>query len=280
MRPLPTDAEAVVFDCDGLLVDTETCWTVAETALFAAHGLPFGPEQKALVLGRTVDDAAEVMADFFGRPGAGPELAAELLERVRTELDRGAAALPGAVELVRACRAAVPVAVASNSPRDLLDRALRSAGLAEYVTHSFAADEVSRPKPAPDLYLTACEALGAQPERSVAFEDSATGVAAARRAGLCVAVVPSLPHIPLDHDWSTPTLTDPALQAWAGTLGSASAHALDVGVPPSTRRAGAPDDPADTSPLTRPGESGAQCGRPPHGRVLPGENTGMRCSTS
>ncbi|MER5716524.1 HAD family phosphatase [Streptomyces sp. NPDC002132] len=220
MRPLPTGPEAVVFDCDGLLVDTEPCWTVAEAALFAAHGHPFGPEQKALVLGRTLEGAAEVMADYFGRPGAGPELAAELLERVSAELARGAAALPGAVELVRACRAAVPVAVASNSPRNLLDRALQSAGLADCFTRTFAADEVSRPKPAADLYLTACEALGARPERSVAFEDSATGVSAARAAGLYVAVVPSLPHTVLDHDWSAPTLADPSLQAWAETLGT------------------------------------------------------------
>lgn len=116
MRSLPTSAEAVVFDCDGLLVNTEACWTVAETAIFAAHGHSFGPEQKALVIGRTVEAAAAAMADYFERPGAGAELAAELLERVRKELAAGAAALPGAAELVRACRAAVPIAVASNSP--------------------------------------------------------------------------------------------------------------------------------------------------------------------
>ncbi|MDV9174501.1 HAD family phosphatase [Streptomyces sp. W16] len=219
MRSLPTGAESVVFDCDGLLVDTEVCWSVAEAAVFAAHGHGFGPEQKALVIGRTVEDAAEAMADYFGRPGAGAELAAELLEGVRKELARGAVALPGAAELVRACRAAVPVAVASNSPRELLDTALGSAGLADCFTHSFAADEVRSPKPAPDLYLTACEALGAAPERSVAFEDSATGISAARAAGLYVAVVPSLPGVPLDHDWLGTTLDAPELQDWARQLG-------------------------------------------------------------
>lgn len=163
MGTLPTSAEAVVFDCDGLLVDTEACWTVAETAIFAAHGHPFGPEQKALVIGRTVEAAGDAMAEYLGRPGAGAEIAAELLDGVRKELARGAAALPGAAELVRACRAAVPIAVASNSPRELLDTALWSAGLADCFTHSFAADEVRSPKPAPELYLTACEALGTPP---------------------------------------------------------------------------------------------------------------------
>ncbi|MFF7964165.1 HAD family hydrolase [Streptomyces sp. NPDC007903] len=218
MRSLPAATEAVVFDCDGLLVDTEVCWTVAESAIFAEHGHPFGPEQKALVIGRTLEAAGEAMAQYLGRPRAGAELAAELLERVRKELSRGATALPGAAELVRACRAAVPVAVASNSPRELLDVALWSAGLAGCFTHTFAADEVRSPKPAPELYLTACETLGATPRRSVAFEDSATGIASARAAGLYVAVVPSLPGADLDHDWLGTGLAEPELLDWAGGL--------------------------------------------------------------
>ncbi|WP_019883858.1 HAD family hydrolase [Streptomyces purpureus] len=220
MGTLPTGIEAVVFDCDGLLVDTETCWTVAESAIFAAHGHPFGPEQKALVIGHTVEAAAQVMAEYFGRPDAGADIAAELLERIRGELSRGAAALPGAAELVRACRAAVPIAVASNSPRELLDAALWSAGLAEYFTHSFAADEVRSPKPAPDLYLTACETLGVAPKRAVAFEDSATGIASARAAGLYVAVVPTLPGADLDHDWLGTSLDEPEVRDWARRLGA------------------------------------------------------------
>ncbi|MFJ8729805.1 HAD family hydrolase [Streptomyces bauhiniae] len=218
MRSLPVDAEAVVFDCDGLLVDTEVCWTAAESAIFAEHGHPFGPEQKALVIGRTLEAAGEAMAQYLGRPHAGAELAAELLGRVRKELSRGATALTGAAELVRACRAAVPVAVASNSPRELLDAALWSAGLADCFTHTFAADEVRSPKPAPELYLTACETLGAVPQRSVAFEDSATGIASARAAGLYVAVVPSLPGTDLDHDWLGTSLAEPELLDWAGGL--------------------------------------------------------------
>ncbi|TQK50035.1 HAD superfamily hydrolase (TIGR01509 family) [Streptomyces sp. SLBN-118] len=223
MYSLPTSIEAVVFDCDGLLVNTEACWTVAERAIFAAHGHPFGPEQKALLIGRTLEAAGDAMAHYLGRPGAGAELAAELFTRVRKELSRGAAALPGAAELVRACRAAVPIAVASNSPRELLDAALWSAGLTDCFTHSFAADEVRSPKPAPELYLTACETLGVAPKRSVAFEDSATGIASARAAGLYVAVVPSLPGAGLDHDWLGTTLAEPEVQEWARKLGHGTA---------------------------------------------------------
>ncbi|MGW4193863.1 HAD family hydrolase [Streptomyces sp. NPDC005004] len=218
MTPLPLTPHAVVFDCDGLLVDTEVCWTRAETRIFAAHGHDFGPEQKALVIGRTLSGAGEAMADYFDRPGAGADLAAELLDLVRQELAGGADALPGAAELVKACARAVPVAVASNSPRELLDTALTSAGLAGLFPVSFAADEVAAAKPAPDLYLRACAALGADPAGSVAFEDSATGVAAARRAGLYVVAVPSLPGTVLDHDRLASALTDQELVDWAEGL--------------------------------------------------------------
>ncbi|GAA2219418.1 MULTISPECIES: HAD family hydrolase [Streptomyces] len=219
MSALPPAPQAVVFDCDGLLVDTEVCWTRAETKIFAAHGHDFGPEQKALVIGRTLQGAGEAMAEYFGRPGAGRELAAELLGLVREELAQGADALPGAAELVKRCAAALPVAVASNSPRELLDTALTSSGLADYFPVSFAADEVTTAKPAPDLYLVACEALGAVPGRSVAFEDSATGIASARAAGLYVVTVPSLPGAALDHDWLASSLADAELVRWAEGLG-------------------------------------------------------------
>lgn len=226
---LPVDVDAVIFDCDGLLVDTETCWTRAETALFAAHGHPFGPAQKELVIGRTLETAGEAMAAYFGTPEAGPALAERLYDLVAIELAGGAAALPGARELVLAVRDRRPVAVASNSPRPFVTAALASAGLADLFRHSLGADDVRHAKPAPDLYLAACSRLGADPARSVAFEDSRTGVASARAAGLFVVGVPSLPGVELDVDALFPALTDPGLAAWASSLGA----------PGSTRTAGA-----------------------------------------
>jgi HAD superfamily hydrolase (TIGR01509 family) len=219
VKKLPLDAEAVVFDCDGLLVDTEACWTRAETALFAAHGLAFGPRQKALLIGRTMEAASAIMAGYFGRPGAGAEVAAELLGLVRAELATGAGPLPGALDLIRTLTGRVPMAVASNSPRELLDLALKSAGLAGFFEHTFAVDEVEQGKPAPDLYLAACERLGAAPGRCVAFEDSATGIAAARAAGMFLAVVPSLADRELDHDWLGASLADSEVTAWSAAIG-------------------------------------------------------------
>jgi HAD superfamily hydrolase (TIGR01509 family) len=218
VKKLPLDAEAVVFDCDGLLVDTEACWTRAETTLFAAHGLAFGPGQKALLIGRTMEAASATMAEYFGRPGTGAEVAADLLGLVRAELASGAGPLPGALDLIRTLAGRVPMAVASNSLRELLDLALMSAGLAGFFEHTFAGDEVEQGKPAPDLYLAACERLGATPGRCVAFEDSATGIAAARAAGMFLAVVPSLADRELDHDWLGASLADAEVTAWSAAV--------------------------------------------------------------
>lgn len=209
--------KAVVFDCDGLLMDTEPCWTVAETELFARHGLPFGPAQKALVIGKSLDAAAETMAEVFGRPGTGAAIAEELLEMVTEVVTAKAEAMPGAREIVELAAAAAPVAVASNSPRALLEAALARGGFAFAV--SVAADEVARPKPDPEMYLTACARLGVAPGDALAFEDSMTGLRSARAAGVPVVGVPTLPDPDFAADIVVDSLRDPDLLAWMGRWG-------------------------------------------------------------
>jgi HAD superfamily hydrolase (TIGR01509 family) len=206
--------KAVVFDCDGLLMDTEPCWTVAETELFARRGLPFGAAQKALVIGTSVPAAGGLLADLFGEPGAGPDIAAELLGLVTEAIGRGAAAMPGARALVEAAAAAVPVAVASNSPRALLEAALRRGGFAGTFPVSIAADEIAAPKPAPDMYLRACERLGVAAADTLAFEDSMTGLRSARAAGVRVVGVPTLRDGDFPADHVVASLLDPGLVAW------------------------------------------------------------------
>jgi beta-phosphoglucomutase-like phosphatase (HAD superfamily) len=114
---LPREVEAIVFDCDGLLVDTETGWTRAETAIFAERGHGFGLEQKQLLIGKTLPDGAAAMAAYFGRPDEVAAVERRLHDLVAKELSAGADALPGARDLVLALRARVPIGVASNSPR-------------------------------------------------------------------------------------------------------------------------------------------------------------------
>lgn len=218
LRPPPSSISGVVFDCDGLLVDSESRWTVGERRLFQAHGMPFGAAQKALCVGRSVFDVCEDLAPLFGRPGEAKQLAGELMAMVKDAIAEEADPMPGAAALARTLAARVPVGVASNSPRDMVDAAMNRSGMSALVPVGVAADEVARPKPAPDVYLAACAAIGADPARAVAFEDSPTGAAAARAAGMYVIVVPSEEGQEFDCDWQLDTLEDPALHAWADAV--------------------------------------------------------------
>jgi beta-phosphoglucomutase-like phosphatase (HAD superfamily) len=109
--------DAIVFDCDGLLVDTEPCWTLAEAELFARRGLVFGDAEKASLIGTSVPAACATLADAFADGATAAQIESELLMRVAVIVARDAGAMPGAVALVNRVVARRPTAVASNSPR-------------------------------------------------------------------------------------------------------------------------------------------------------------------
>jgi HAD superfamily hydrolase (TIGR01509 family) len=205
-----------VFDCDGLLMDTEPCWTIAETEIFARRGLPFGPDQKAVVIGKSVQAAAEAMAEAFGESGQGPEIELELLDLVTNVVSTKAEAMAGAHEIVRLVAEHAAIAVASNSPRGLLDAALQRGGFTGVFPVLVAADEVPRPKPAPDMYLRACELLDVLPRDTLAFEDSMTGLRSAKAAGIRAIGVPTLTDREFPADLVVPTLRDDVLLDWVG----------------------------------------------------------------
>jgi HAD superfamily hydrolase (TIGR01509 family) len=206
--------QGLVYDCDGLLVESESCWTVAEMELFARHGLKFGPEHKALLIGKSMQAAAKTMADTFGEPENDSLIEAELLALVLEAVLDGAEPMPGAVELVHRTRTLMPIGVASNSPRQLLDATLARGGFSDLFSIGIAGDEVDSPKPAPDMYLLACERLGFPPDRVLAFEDSMTGVKSAQAAGVRVVGVPTLKDQALPADIVVTSLLDPSLLTW------------------------------------------------------------------
>ena len=208
----------VVFDCDGLLMDTEPLWTVAETAVFASRGLSYGPQEKARFIGKSVPATVAMMAEVFGEVGNEAAIQADVLRTFADVTLRQAEPMPGALELVDLLRHRVPIGVASNSPRAVLDVTLTRAGLTRTFGAVVAADEVPVPKPAPDLYLAACDLLGVPATDCVAFEDTTTGVAAARAAGMTVVAVPSPDHPALGADLVLDSLAHPALVAWAAAL--------------------------------------------------------------
>ncbi|HEU4979498.1 MAG TPA: HAD family phosphatase [Solirubrobacteraceae bacterium] len=189
---------AVIFDNDGLLLDTEQAWTRAEVVLFGRRGRAFTADHKRYMLGSSPQAGARKLEEMLELPGQGTALHEELEALVMEEVGRGAPAMPGAPELVAELRErGVPVGLASNSKREFVDCALRHAGMDELFDASLAGDEVAHPKPAPDIYLGVAERLGVAPADCVALEDSHTGVAAARAAGMLVIGVPSFPGVEL-----------------------------------------------------------------------------------
>jgi HAD superfamily hydrolase (TIGR01509 family) len=209
----------VVFDNDGLLLDTEEAWTRAEQTLFARRGRVFTVEHKRSLIGSARPAAAVKLEAMLELPGRGEELMDELHELVMAEALAGVAPRPGAEELLaRLVQADVPVAVASNSRRELVQRTLRGAGLLDgRLAAVVTVEDVANPKPAPDIYLEACRRLRAAPGACAALEDSLTGVAAAAAAGMYVVGVPYFAGAALPgSDLLAGSLADPAVAAALG----------------------------------------------------------------
>jgi HAD superfamily hydrolase (TIGR01509 family) len=198
MATLP---DAVVFDNDGLLLDTESVWTRAEEDLFERRGLEFTPADKLELVGTSAEIAGGILERRLGEPGRAEELLEELNALVVAELEHGVEAMVGARELLERLRdQGVPIGLVSNSPLRFVKRSIEIVGFEGHFDVVLSAHEVAAPKPAPDPYLEACRRLGVEPGPSVvALEDSPTGVAAARAAGLTVIGVPSVEGVELDE---------------------------------------------------------------------------------
>jgi HAD superfamily hydrolase (TIGR01509 family) len=199
MPPPPPDA--VVFDNDGLLLDTESVWTRAERDLFERHGVEFTPAHKRELVGTSAQIAGGVLERRLDEPGRASELIEELNALVVAELEHGVEAMVGARELLHRLKLrGTPIGLVSNSPLAFVRRSLEIAGFHDRFDVVLSAHEVAAAKPAPDPYLEACRRLGVEPGPAViALEDSPSGVAAARAAGLTVIGVPSSEGVTLDE---------------------------------------------------------------------------------
>lgn len=196
-RP-PFAPAAVVFDLDGLLVDSEPAWEAAERRLVEAdYGRPWDPAIRVELLGSGPADAARILAAHLGVDDVRA-VDRRLLQSAVREFRRGVPVRPGARQLLEALRDRVPVGVATNSRRVVAELALSGTGLDALVDQVVCVEDVVSPKPAPDVYLRACALLGADPSESIGLEDSPVGARAARAAGLWVIGCPSVPEPAID----------------------------------------------------------------------------------
>ncbi len=186
---------AVLFDLDGLLVDSEPLWTIAEDLVAAELGGVFTPELKARMIGKRLDLAVGILIDGLATEAARAAdpatVASRLLEETAKLFGAGVPLQPGAEALLDALgEARVPLALVSSSFRVLVDAALISVGADRFAV-SIAGDEVQHGKPHPEPYLTAARSLGVVPGRCVVLEDAAAGLESAIAAGCACVFVPT-----------------------------------------------------------------------------------------
>jgi len=183
--------DAVVFDLDGVILDTEELWDDVREALARERGGRWSDQAQADMMGMSSKEWSRYMHDALGLAEPPEEISREVVQRM---LDRYAQRLPlidGAVEAVERLAAHWPLGLASSSNRELIDRALEVSGLDGYFRETVSSEEVERGKPAPDVYLEAARRLGVEPTRCAAVEDSASGIRSAHAAGMRVVAIPN-----------------------------------------------------------------------------------------
>jgi HAD superfamily hydrolase (TIGR01509 family) len=192
--------QAVLFDMDGTLVDSEKLWDISLAALYEELGGRISAEVRASMVGGSAEDTIRTVYTDLGLemdPVAMADSDRWLHQYTAQLFERGLPWCDGAQELLEALAAeGIPLALVTNTQRALTDRALKSIG-AHYFSATICGDEVPRGKPAPDLYVGAAEFLDLPPELCLAIEDSVTGSAAAESAGCPVLVVPNDVAVPL-----------------------------------------------------------------------------------
>ncbi|HVB43504.1 MAG TPA: HAD family phosphatase [Streptosporangiaceae bacterium] len=191
--------QAVLFDMDGLLVDSEPLWFEAERAVMARLGSDWTEQDQRALVGGSLHRSVGYLLDRAARPASHEQVASWLVGGMAALLaERGVAAMPGALELIAALRAArIPHALVTSSERVIMEATLASLarhGVTFEVT--VCGGDVRNPKPHPEPYQRAAALLGADPRRCVAFEDSPTGIAAAVAAGCVTIAVPGVTPIP------------------------------------------------------------------------------------
>ncbi|MFV2113988.1 HAD family hydrolase [Micromonospora sp. LOL_025] len=192
-------ADAVVFDLDGVIVDSEPVWEEVRRAYVAAHGGTWQPDTQRRLMGMSTGEWARYLSGELGVDRSAEQVAAEVVEEMTRRYAARVPLIDGADEVVRRLAERWPLGLASSSPTRLIAAALAATGLTDAFGATLSTEETARGKPAPDVYLAVAERLGVDPARCVAVEDSSNGVRSAAAARMTVVAVPHGAY-PLDPD--------------------------------------------------------------------------------
>ena len=190
--------EAVIFDLDGVLVDTEHVWDDARRELARERGVPWPEDASRAMLGMSSLEWSRYMHEVVGLPESPEEISAEVVWSLQETYRRELPLFDGAVSAVERLAARWPLGLASSSNRELIDLVLGLSGLAQCFKATVSSEEVPRGKPAPDVYLEAARRLGVAPNRCAAVEDSENGIRSAKAAGMRVLAIPNPVYPPAD----------------------------------------------------------------------------------
>jgi HAD superfamily hydrolase (TIGR01509 family) len=189
--------DAVVFDLDGVIVDSEQVWDEVRQIYAHEVGGNFTDEATHAMMGMSSPEWSRYMAESVGVPRTPEQINADIVERMLARYGEDPPLIDGAVDAVRRIAARWPLAIASSSNPELIEVVLRVAGIAPLFKTAVSSQEVARGKPSPDVYLEAARRLGVDATRCAAVEDSHAGIRSARAAGFRVVAVPNL-HFPPD----------------------------------------------------------------------------------
>jgi HAD superfamily hydrolase (TIGR01509 family) len=181
---------AVVFDLDGVIIDTEEVWEEVRRGYVAEHGREFRPDSQTRMMGMSTGEWSRHLSEDVGVDRTPEQVAADVLGRMAERYRDALPLIPGSVAAVRRLGERFTLALASSSARVLIDQVLATAGLTDAFRVTLSTEEVPRGKPAPDVYLEVVSRLGLSPQVCAAVEDSSNGLRSAAAAGLAVIAVP------------------------------------------------------------------------------------------
>jgi HAD superfamily hydrolase (TIGR01509 family) len=193
-----TAIDAVVFDLDGVLVQSEELWDAARRELAEEHGVEWPDDATDAMMGMSSKEWSRYMHDEVGVPGPPEEINRKVLAWVEKRYREDLPWIPGAREAVRRIGERFPLGLATSSNREIIDIVVEVGGFEDLLKVTVSSEEVDKGKPAPDVYLEATRRMGVDPRRTAAVEDSTNGLLAAKAAGMRVIAIPNDAHPPAD----------------------------------------------------------------------------------